>query len=391
MATINKLFKTDDNEDEIFNWLQENKDHKTFSNNLNRFLNLLLDNEDIDLIEEVFDTFKVNTKKTSDKQLGVLLIRYHCIAENPKIALEIYDKLGKKNRRKRHLTIIIQTLLDMRDDDFAYNIYEGFLVDDYPIDVEDLVMFFDTDFSDLVFESAIGLDILFPHDLVKKKDQKAPSKDLKKFKLSKKEKDKLLDSIKKQFQKKKKVELYNNFIKQLTKKDVIIDGANVLFYGDRAITPDSYVRLNKSIEELEKMGKSVLVVLHERHFSVKKYKWKNDKDVAKRIIDGWDLNKFYKTPTTFNDDWYAIIAAIVNDSYIVTNDNFNDHVFGAFEVLKNGKNVFRRWKQEYGIFYQFKNRNKVIEFDFPKEYSEEIQEIEDVIHVPLTNGKWLLF
>jgi hypothetical protein len=391
MAEFNKLFKTPENEDKIFDWLETNKDHKTFVNNLNRFLNLLLDSNNIHYFKKTLKTFDINEKKTSDKQLGVLLIRYHCIDKNPTLALDIYNNLGKKNRRKRHLTIIIQTLLEMGKDDIAYDVYKEFLVEEFPIETEDLVMFFNTEFKVNVFESAIEFDVIFPADLVKEKDQVFPDKELKKFILTKKEKEILLDSIKKQFNKKNKPELFTNFVNQIEAKDVIIDGANLLYYGDRSITSDSYIRLDLAVKNLEKMGKKVLIVLHERHFRVNK-KWPEyKKKIVNDILKSWDKEIYYKTPRTFNDDWYAIIAAIVGDALILTNDNFNDHVFGAFEVMKNGKNLFRRWKQEYGVFYQFKSHNKVIEMDFPKKYSEEIQKINNEIHVPLSNGKWMVF
>lgn len=389
MTNINKLFKESDVPG-IFAWLSDNRDNKSFKNYLNRYLNILLDNKDIENSIKLFETFNINPTKTNDKQLGILLIRYNCMIENPDIALSIYDNLGSKNRRKRHLSIIINTLVKSKDYETAYSIFQGFLVNQYPIDVEDLVMFWNTEFIRSICEEAISFDLEVPHVLVQPEDRKTPSS-LNKFSLTEKEKNKLLESIGDQFEKKNNRTLFDNFISNIHTVDIVIDGANVLFYGDRSITPASYIRLDLVIREFQ--NKNILVVLHERHFNIRKQKWSNaEKKNVNDILNEWKKKDiFYKTPRNFNDDWYAIIAGIIGNSYILTNDNFNDHVFGAFDVQRNGRNVFRRWKTENGVFYRFKNNNKVVEFDFPKTYSNEIQKIEDEIYVPLTNGEWVVF
>lgn len=388
MTDINKLFKTEGSEEQIFDWLINNKDNKTFSNNLKRFLNLLLDHEDLYIIDEVLKEFNIDVKDTKDKQMGVLFIRYHCLNEDPEKALDIYLKLDKKNKRKRHLTIIILTLINLKKHENAYSLFVSELINEYPIDSEDLVMFYKTEYIYEVAKAAVGFDIILPESTIQKENQVKPHKDLQKFKLTKDEKTALLNSIKDQFAKKKKTKLYDEFKENIKKKDVVVDGANILYYGERVINQNSYIRLDNMMKELEKMGKSFTVYLHERHFNIKK--WKNTE--IDRILKKWkEKGVFYKTPRTFNDDWYAIIAALVSDAMVLTNDNFKDHVFGAFGVQRNGVNVFRRWKDEYGIYYEFKNNNNVIEMKYPKEFSQEVQMIDGDVYVPLSNGNWVNF
>jgi len=160
--------------------------------------------------------------------------------------------------------------------------------------------------------------------------------------------------------------------------DVVIDGANVGYFecNTKARKHVEYRQIDWVIQYFEKMGKKVLMFLHERHFSKKLMpKW------AEPITKRWvEANIVYKTPFNANDDWYWLHAALYSgiNTLVVTNDECRDH---HFQMLAHRS--FLRWKERHRITFSFggftgeegTDREREVRLNFPKRYSRRIQRI----------------
>jgi len=180
-----------------------------------------------------------------------------------------------------------------------------------------------------------------------------------------------------------------------TKKgyDVVIDGANVGYYETNFKNAPKHVDYNQidwMIRHFaEYNNQTVLLILHERHFSHKLMPhW------AKRIVQGWhedDNILLYKTPFGCNDDWFWMHAALVHrGTMVITNDEMRDH---HFQMLAHRS--FLRWKERHRVTFTFgdweRNRDKngrrrrIVELSYPDPYSRRIQRVED--YVPNKEGE----
>jgi hypothetical protein len=129
--------------------------------------------------------------------------------------------------------------------------------------------------------------------------------------------------------------------------DVVIDGANVGYYETNfAGAPKhvNYYQIDAVVQALLKLKKSVLIVIHSRHFTPammpRKYV---------PLMQSWiDQDLIYTTPAGMNDDWFWLHAALVSNACVVTNDEMRDH---QFQML--APRAFTRWKERYQIHFTF--------------------------------------
>ena len=206
--------------------------------------------------------------------------------------------------------------------------------------------------------------------------------------LNNNERSKLMANIKQEYVSTKKEEGFNDFVRFLKKFgniDVLIDGCNVLFFKDRKITVNSFIRINTIIEKFLKLNKKVLLILHRRHedYLDKSDLTKNEKQIAKNLLKKWKTSKIiYSTPYGMNDDWFFLYGSIFNKkAKVVSNDLFRDHIFKISEKTMLG-NTLSKWIDRNVIRYDFYKRNyKKLNLKFPNKYSRNIQ---------LINGKWHL-
>ena len=112
--------------------------------------------------------------------------------------------------------------------------------------------------------------------------------------------------------------------KDMFRYNVFIDGANILYNNKKEISVFSFIRLEQIYNKFVK-DYSPVVILHERHRNYLKKNfpkyYKEIKTILKRI-------NIYYTPNKINDDLFFIYGALNTDnSFIVTNDKFRDHIF----------------------------------------------------------------
>lgn len=171
--------------------------------------------------------------------------------------------------------------------------------------------------------------------------------------------------------------------------DFVIDGANVGYHRQNfANAPEhvDYLQIDWMVDHLCTLGKSVLLILHERHFSPKLMpKW------AEPIRKKWD-NKgiVFCSPGGANDDWFWMHAALWcgRVAMVVSNDEMRDHHFQMLAYRS-----FMRWKERHQVHYTFGEylnkyndnikRREVI-LIFPDLYSRCIQRSRDhTLVIPL--------
>jgi mitochondrial ribonuclease P protein 3 len=166
--------------------------------------------------------------------------------------------------------------------------------------------------------------------------------------------------------------------------DIVIDGANVGYYDTNypgAPKHVCYEQIQSLVQHFmihEK--KSILVVIHTRHFDKNKVP-----QTYQPLIQSWiQLGILYKTPHGMNDDWFWFHAVLLSghQTMIITNDEMRDH---QFQML--APRSFLRWKERHQIkftFGEWKNkkvqeeggfRHRDVILQYPDCYTRRIQQL----------------
>jgi hypothetical protein len=180
--------------------------------------------------------------------------------------------------------------------------------------------------------------------------------------------------------------IYIAFKKYLTTRetiDVIIDGANV-GYADQnfagAAKHVDYRQIDWVVQHFVEQKKSVLLILHARHFSSGLMP-KSMEHLKKSWLDSGVL---YITPPGMNDDWFWLEAALDSNALVVTNDEMRDHFFQMLAPRS-----FLRWKERHLVKFDFgtwegRSSGRHVDLHYPPVYSRRIQQVEKCgLAVPL--------
>tara|TARA_B110000908_G_C10265933_1_gene463928 strand:- start:5029 stop:6018 length:990 start_codon:yes stop_codon:yes gene_type:complete len=147
-----------------------------------------------------------------------------------------------------------------------------------------------------------------------------------------------------------------NKIKVLDYK-YVIDGGNILYSNKGKLNNKSYIALNSLLKSLKD---PFILILHTRH----KKKYLKYINVEYPVIF---------TPYKFNDDIYIILASLLNQSYIITNDNFGDHN----ATYTNDNNFLRNYFDELIINYK-----NIGGFTFSKPLFSKVRVKENILYIP---------
>jgi len=183
---------------------------------------------------------------------------------------------------------------------------------------------------------------------------------------------------------------------------VIVDGANVAFFNIFRNGGFSHNQIKLVVDELEKMGENVLVVLPHKYAqekihmtSLRKryYTQYLNEDELKIIDEFKSKGQLYIVPQGYLDDYYWMVSSVSDQKtssngvsldvlpcnkegrwpgtrpIIITNDLMRDH---KLELLE--PKLFRRW-----------SRSHIVSYDFPDSVEGEKQEV--VIQKPLCFSK----
>ena len=180
---------------------------------------------------------------------------------------------------------------------------------------------------------------------------------------------------------------WKHFLKYLEKRrvpiDIVIDGANVGHNKQNLVGAPpglQYDPIDWVIQALQELGKSVLIVMHFRHFKPGRVP-----PEKKAMVDSWFKQKLvYKTPHGMDDDTFWMHAALLSPGRLVlTNDEMRDH---HFQML--APRCFLRWKDRHQVHFEFGEYNAAkrrydVRFKFPDPYTRRVQRVSDGLVVPL--------
>jgi len=168
------------------------------------------------------------------------------------------------------------------------------------------------------------------------------------------------------FYKEKLKEKYiNKLISKIHDIDCIIDGGNISHMNGGKC---DYKYVNKISQIISEKYKNPLYIFHNRHK-------KNLKEFLKTVTH-------FITPVNEYDDYYIILAMILSNKPIITNDCFRDHIFDMFKNFDTIDFKIKNYINENIINY-----NKTSIGDENK-YSKCIQIIENNIYIPTNNGMY---
>jgi pentatricopeptide repeat protein len=164
---------------------------------------------------------------------------------------------------------------------------------------------------------------------------------------------------------------FQDYLNQRQHFDIVIDGANVGYYKQNFANAPKHVdyrQIDLLLQKFRSENKTILLVMHERHFNPKLMpSW------AVPIVESWN-SVLYRTPSGMNDDWFWLHAALWSgrQTRVVTNDEMRDHYFQMLAPRS-----FLRWKERHQIHFhfEFKNGQREVELVYPERYSRRIQRV----------------
>lgn len=166
-----------------------------------------------------------------------------------------------------------------------------------------------------------------------------------------------------------KDKLSDKYFKRLLSKihdiDCIVDGGNISHVNNGKCDYKYVENISKNIS---KKYNNPLYIFHNRH-----------KKKLKLFLE--TVNHFI-TPVNEYDDNYIIIAMILSDKPIITNDCFRDHIFDMFKNFETIDFKIKNYIIENTINY---TKTSISKF---KNYSKCIQVIENKIYIPTDIGMY---
>jgi proteinaceous RNase P len=149
--------------------------------------------------------------------------------------------------------------------------------------------------------------------------------------------------------------------------DLIIDGANVGFFGQAKGGMFVFGQVELMLEKVKELwpNRKPLVVLHNRRL----HHFTKDSKANAALVDKLKNNhEIFASPSGSNDDWYWIYAAVLSgeNGLLVTNDEMRDHIFQTL-----ASRYFQKWKLCHQV--HFSVYGKEVTLMEPGNYTKCIQ------------------
>ncbi|VVU95799.1 Protein-only RNase P [seawater metagenome] len=387
----------------------------------NRVLMYVIENKPKDEIEKLFQKMEPYDNETTYS----LMVRYYAKV-NIDNALVLIKNMEEKNIKikKRTLLPIFNKLCKDRPLIESINFFRQYIKKQYQLEEEDykcmmkqifesfVIKYFKTllrsmkrNIREINTETANKLEAglkknKIGYQICNVTDGICNNVKLKSVDLKKKEIDIILSNIENNYakDKKKDIKQYKTFLNDNPQTNVLLDGANIMFFIDRKTTLGSYNRLNTMYKLMKDLGYYPLIILHRRHEDYLEKSGLNKEDIrkVKGLYKSWkDKNCLYQTPYKMNDDWFFLYGSVYKENcMVVTNDHLRDHIFKISEKEIH-EDILKKWIERriirYNFVYEEYEDTKKVTLTFPSEYSIRIQRIKGNWYIPISKtNKWLV-
>ncbi|VVU95633.1 Protein-only RNase P [seawater metagenome] len=417
--TINILFK--ENKLELILKFFQNKiklGEKINQSFFNRLLIGLEKNQDYETLLTSYSHASDNSCISIHEQTITIVIRTYLEINNLHDAFLTLTKLDESQIKKRTLILFFNYYYLNGKVDEIYEFYISNLKGKFVLNNEDynklLNVIFINNRKDLYFKligNIQGKKIIFEYPIntnfsingcyLNQKNQCSNCNNkIKRINLSISERKILLSNLKNSYltsdTDKELFKKFVKFVKNINNIKIVIDGGNILYFGDRKINFNSYHKLNLIIKKVLKKydPKHVLLIIHNRHKTfIKKNFNSGVSQKIEDILKEWETKiKVYYTPFNMNDDWFIVYAGIIyHNSLIISNDLMKDHKFKIGQEI-DFEDLFSKWVEISRIEFNFKNKKynfNNTELSFPNSFSMRVQKNGDHYHIPSINGKWV--
>lgn len=164
---------------------------------------------------------------------------------------------------------------------------------------------------------------------------------------------------------------FKRITKQITAKQpnhekvYIIDAANIMHIGQGKVTKKSYERLVSLQDHLDSTHKSkvfIIVVMHRRWLSFDNNAISMNKKAIQSSLQSREHTIVVSTPFGYDDDVFIILCGLLlanqsNETYIVTNDKFKQHMM-AFHKCTIDQQHFSHWLSSALVTHQWSRKQK---------------------------------
>jgi len=166
-----------------------------------------------------------------------------------------------------------------------------------------------------------------------------------------------------------KLKLKDKYFNSITSKihdiDCIIDGGSISHINSGNC---DYKYINNISQLISKKYKNPLYIFHHRH--------------KKPLKEFFKTINHFITPVDDYDDYYIILAMVLSNKPIITNDCFRDHIFDMFKHFDTIDFKIKNYINERIINYTKKSIGKEIK------YSKCIQIVDNNIYIPTNGGMY---
>lgn len=171
------------------------------------------------------------------------------------------------------------------------------------------------------------------------------------------------------------------YVKRNGPFDIIIDGANVGFFGQSKQGIFTFSQVEAMLKKCKERWPESrpLVMLHSRRVNQFVREGRKNADAVDRMKRSKQL---VTTPPGSNDDWYWLYASVLagEKGLVVTNDEMRDHIFQTLESRS-----FQTWKAAHQVRFQvYDNKVDLVE---PGKYTTAIQRKGQDWWFPITKEK----
>lgn len=319
-----------------------------------RNIKIHIDNNEYNLVSSFFNTTNYDDINTKFKNGFITLkIRYLINMNDYNSVFNIMDKY---NLMKRDYITTCISIYNVDQNISAY-IFKNYVIKKCKIESYDI----DKLISNKCFELFRNLDGYFVSCSKMSNITNKDYNNFKKYPLDMKIKKKLFDFYKNKLKQK----YFDKLLTKVHDIDCIVDGGNISHMNGGKC---DYKYINKISNMILKQYKNPLYIFHNRHKN-------NIKDFLKN-------NNHFITPANEYDDYYIIIAMILSDKPIISNDHFRDHIYELMKDIETNDCKIKNYITENTINYTKTMVNKT------NKYSKCIQIHNNNIYIPTKLGMY---